>query len=162
MKDNYVKKSIMLMLILFIISSIPLYFLSDRRIEVAKRISYVFDVDISENAKRVQEAYKEPSFHGDGIRAVKLTVKSDELRNISKELSMNKEIKKLDIDNDYIKFPINYLNKEKSFNIKEPKNYEIYSKSKNDKESGINYFANYYLLLIEKNGKEIIFIESDT
>lgn len=161
MKDNYVKKTIFVMFVLAILGAVCLYFLSDNRIEAAKRVSYVFDVDISKNATRDKEIYKEPSFHGDGISAVKLIVPNDEAYRIESELSRNKNLRKLDDTNGYVKSDINYV-REKGMPIGYPEEYEIYAKSKNKGTSEVEYFANHYLLLICKNKGELIFIESDT
>lgn len=161
MKDNYVKKAVFVMLVLAIFGGACLYFLSDNRIEAAKRISYVFDVDISKNATRDKEIYKEPSFHGDGVSAVKLIVPHDEIEQIHKQLCLNKDLKKLDGTNDYVKSETSYI-RGKGMAIGYPEDYEIYAKSKNKGTSEVEYFANHYLLLVDKNKDELIFIESDT
>lgn len=161
MRDIYVKKIIFVIIAISIIGAVFLYSLSDRRIEAAKRISYVFDVDISKNAKRDKEIYREASFHGDGISAVQLIVPSDEMLTIIKDLNSNKDLKKLDRNNDYLKSYTDYV-MEKGMAVRDLDNYEIYSKTKNKGTSVVEYFANCYLLLVDKNKGELIFIDSDT
>ena len=161
MKDGYVKKVIFIMIAISIVGAAFLYFLSDNRIEAAKRISYVFDVDISKNAKRDKEIYREASFHGDGVSAVKLILPGDEIDKIEKDLNLNNDLKKLDKSNSYAKSYADYIRR-KGMGVGYLDDYAIYAKTKNKGTSEVEYFANCYLLLVDKNKGELIFINSDT
>lgn len=156
-------KNKILIIIIFTILAIPiLYFLSDTRSEAVKRVSYIYEIPISKNTKRIKEIYREPSFLGDGVNAVLLEIAKEDRNNFKKDISKIKSLKVIDNSREYsiIEGEIKYIKEKKDFDIGDIKNYEIYYKEKSDNKK--LRWGNYYGLLYDENSGYLVFVDYDS
>ena len=160
--NDYRKRGIICLAIVFIIGLVAVGLLSDGTPPPLKEANYSFDTHFSGRVREEFSIKKAPSFLGDGVSLYIYTLKDDDMKILKTDLKTKKSYPYNSPIGEAVAGDLQLALRERdaTFDFGSLNKYDYYVHDRSPFKT--NTPSNYDALMVEKNGKRVVYIVSDS
>lgn len=160
--NDYRKRGVIYLAVVFLIGLVAVGLLSDGTPPPLKDANYVFNTRFSGRVREKFSIKKAPSFHGDGVSFYVYTLKDEDMKILVADLKKSKAYTYDSPIGELVAGDLQLALRERdaSYDFGSLDKYRYYIQDRSPFKGSAP--SNYDALMVEKNGKRVVYIVSDS